>query len=353
MTRRAPNVGFAPRRGFAALTPYLADSPTAPLHLADNTNAFGVPPSALQAIQETRQADVVEYPPSSGPRLREAIASYLGVQPNEVVLGCGADDVIDCSFRAFCEPGQRVAFPDPTFVMARYFALSNGLTPVPVPVRPGGAADAAALLATEAAVVYICAPNNPTGLQPAVSDLRMLLDRAKGVVMIDEAYAEFTGETLVREVVQHARAIVVRTFSKAFGLAGLRIGYAIGPAALVLEIEKARGPFAVSNVALRAATVALANDLAWVQGRVQEAIAAREELVRLLRERSFAPLPSAANFVLVPVTDARRIAERLSQRGIGVRAFTRLTQIGDALRITVAPLDAMRRVADALVEVSQ
>jgi histidinol-phosphate aminotransferase len=150
--------------------------------------------------------------------------------------------------------------------------------------------------------------------------------------------------------VQNGRAIVVRTFSKAFGLAGLRIGYAVGAAQLVFEIEKARGPFAVSSVALHAATAALNDDIAWVKARVQEALAAREEFVRLLRARSFTPLPSAANFVLVPLPNARLVAERLAQRGIGVRAFTRLTGIGDALRITVAPIPAMQRVADALAE---
>ncbi|MGH7710116.1 MAG: pyridoxal phosphate-dependent aminotransferase [Gemmatimonadaceae bacterium] len=350
MTRAKPNELTAPRRALQDVMPVVADGPRAPLHLADNTNLFGAPPTALAVIQAADASDIVHYPPSSGPELREAIASYLSIQPNEVVLGCGGDDVIDCAFRAFCEPGDAVAFPDPTFVMARYFAMTNSLAPRPVSVRSDGTTDVAALIATRAPVVYACAPNNPTGLQPTAPELRVLLNEADGIVIIDEAYAEFAGETLAADIVQHGRAIVVRTFSKAFGLAGLRVGYAVGTPALMLEIEKARGPFPVTNVALRAATAAVTADLPWVQARVEDAIAARVELVRLLRTRGFTPLASAGNFVLVPVPNARDVAQRLAAIGIAVRAFSGLAQIGDALRITVAPLDAMHRVADALGE---
>lgn len=350
MTRFAPDTGFAPRPSFVAVDPYVSDSPPAALHLADNTNVFGVPPTALAEVLAATAEQVLQYPPSSGPALREAIASYLDVKPNEVVLGCGADGVMDCAFRAFCEPGEGVTFPVPTFMMSRYFALTNGLTPIPVAMHSDGSIDVDGLLAARASVIYVCAPNNPTGVQPSAVDLRTLLERATGIVVIDEAYAEFAGETLVADVMQQDRAIVVRTFSKAFGLAGLRVGYAIGAPALMLEIEKARGPFAVSSVALRAATAAITSDLPWVQARVKDAIASRDELVRLLRALGLAPLPSAANFVLVPVAGARQIAERLAQRGIAVRAFTQLPGVGDALRITAGPLDAMRRVADALSE---
>ena len=350
MTRAAPNASFVPRATFVDVVPYVSDSAPAALHLADNTNVFGAPPTALATIHAATAEQVLHYPPSSGPVLREAIASYHGVKPNEVVLACGGDGVMDCAFRALCEPGEAIVFPVPTFMMARYFALTNALTPIPVAMCADGSIDVEGLLAAPASLIYVCAPNNPTGVQPRAADLRALLERATGIVVLDEAYSEFAGETLVGEVVQQGRAIVVRTFSKAFGLAGLRVGYAIGVPSLMLEIEKARGPFAVSSVSLRAATAAITSDLPWVQARVKDAIASRSELVRLLTERGLAPLPSAANFVLVPVSGARRIAERLAKSGIAVRAFEQLPGIGDALRIAVAPLEAMRRVASALSE---
>lgn len=346
----APNVAFRARPSYQGLTPIVADDPPGALHLADNTNAFGAPPAALRTLAAAQPSDLTQYPSSSGPELREAIARYLGVAPNDVILGCGADNVIDCAFRALCEPGDAVAFPDPTFVMARYFAVTNGLRPVPVPLRADGGIDVAGLLGANARVIYLCAPNNPTGAQPNASDLQALLDRSDAVVLLDEAYAEFAGETRAELAPAHPRLVVLRTFSKAFGLAGLRVGYAVGSQPLVREIEKARGPFAVSTVALRAAQVAITDDMDWVRTRVRAAVAARDNLIALLQKRGLTPFPSVANFVLLPVPDARRTAEQLRARGITVRVFTRLTGIGDALRITVGPPEAMRRVADALLE---
>lgn len=339
------------RAAYDSVEPVVDDGPMAPLHLADNTNLFGTAPAILEAIRASAADDATQYPPSSGPELREAIAAYLHVKPNEVVLGTGGDGVIDCALRAFCEPGDAVAHPDPTFVMARYFATTNSLRPLPVPVRSDATVDVEALCAADAAAVYICAPNNPTGLQPTEVELRFVLERASGFVMIDEAYAEFAGATLTREIAQHPRAIIVRTFSKALGLAGMRVGYAVGEASLMREIEKARGPFAVSNVALRAATAVLTQGLSWVERCVSSALAARAELTALLVDRGFRPLPSAGNFVLVPVRDALHAFKGLAARGISVRPFRRLTSIGDAVRITVGPSQAMRRVADALREI--
>ena len=116
------------------------------------------------------------------------------------------------------------------------------------------------------------------------------------------------------------------------------------------ELEKARGPFAVSTIAIRAATAAITADLDWVRARVLDAIAAREELVRALRSHGFAPFQSAGNFLLVPVADARGTAQRFAERGIGVRPFSRLTTIGDGIRITVPRRDVIQRVVAALVE---
>lgn len=340
------------RPAYQRVEPVVDDGPMAALHLADNTNLFGTAPAILDAIRLSGADDATQYPPSSGPALREAIAGYLAVRPNEIVLGTGGDGVIDCALRAFCEPGDAVAHPDPTFVMARYFATTNSLRPVPVPVRPDATTDVEALCAAHAAAVYVCAPNNPTGLQPTEAELRFVLERARGFVMIDEAYAEFAGATLTPDIAQHPRAIVVRTFSKALGLAGMRVGYAVGDESLLREIEKARGPFAVSNVALRAATAVLTQGLAWVQQCISAALAARAELTALLLDRGFTPLSSAANFLLVPVPDSQNVVRGLAARGISVRPFRRLTAIGDAVRITVGPSNAMRRVADALVEVA-
>jgi len=338
------------RSAYRGLSTYSADAARAPLHLADNTNAFGTPPAALAAVLAVVSDDLSYYPPASGPQLREAIAAYVNVAPNEVLIGCGADALIDCSLRALCEPGDGVAFPDPAFVMARHFTVTNGLRPLPVAIVDGTSLDTAGLLAADARIIYVCAPNNPIGIQWPREALQQLLDRATGIVIVDEAYADYSGETLATVAGSHGRLVVLRTFSKAFGLAGMRVGFAVGAPTLLTEIEKARGPFPVSQVALHATQAAITSGLPWVRDHISKTIAAREDFVRLLRERGLAPLPSAANFVLVPVRDAVSLRTALAQRGIGVRAFSALTGIGDALRITIGPREAMARVASALGE---
>jgi histidinol-phosphate aminotransferase len=217
-----------------------------------------------------------------------------------------------------------------------------------VPVRADASTDIDGLIAKRAPLTYLCTPNNPTGLQPTREEQTRLLNEADGIVMIDEAYGEFAGPSLAKEVVAHERSLIVRTFSKAFGLAGMRVGYGIGSRRLVREIEKARGPFLVSSVGLAAATAAITDDRTWVTAQVAAAINAREVLVSLLRERGFTPYESHGNFVFVPVRNAKQTAQRLAEQGISVRFFSGLTVIGDAVRITVAPIDAMHRVAAAL-----
>ncbi|HEX5830151.1 MAG TPA: aminotransferase class I/II-fold pyridoxal phosphate-dependent enzyme, partial [Gemmatimonadaceae bacterium] len=137
------------------------------------------------------------------------------------------------------------------------------------------------------------------------------------------------------------RLLVVRTMSKAFGLAGLRVGYAAGAPALVAEVEKSRGPYKVNALAERAALAALREDLPWVRARIAEAVTNRERLADGLRAIGLAPLPSNANFVLVPVTDAAALAQRLRDAGVAVRPFSALPTIGDALRISVGPWEMM------------
>lgn len=342
---------WAPRRAYRELRAYDVDPTPCEITLADNTSPFGAPPAALRAIAAGVGDRLAQYPSTYSRALREGIAAYVGVAPDEIMVGCGSDEIMGCAFRALGEPGDRVAYMDPTFVMARVFAATNSLTPVPVPLTPRFDADAEALVAAQAPITYVCTPNNPTGLPIATASLDHVLTHAHGVVFIDEAYAEFAGSNLAREAPAHGRALVFRTFSKAFGLAGMRIGFAVGARALIAELEKARGPFTVTALGERAALAAVRDDLAWVRRNVARVVEARERFTAALRGQGFAPLPSAANFVLLPVDDSRTAQEALRDRGILVRHFTGLPGIGDALRISIADWPVMERVLAALRDV--
>ncbi len=234
--------------------------------------------------------------------------------------------------------------------MIPIFARMNGLEPVLVPLSGGTALDAAAMLATGARVIYLCSPNNPTGNLLDADDVARVVREAPGVVIIDEAYVDFAdGDS--RDLLQSSdRLLICRTMSKAYGLAGLRVGYALGAPALVAEVEKSRGPYKVNALAERAALVALREDGEWVRAHVAEAVANRQRLDAELRARALAPLPSAANFLLVPVPDAAFTASRLRARGVAVRPFVDLPSIGDALRISVGPWEMMQRFLDAFDE---
>lgn len=348
MNDRERAVPTPPRReGIDALHRYRGAATPGALDLSDNTNRFGMPPAAAAALRAFDPTASMRYPSAANDALREAIALRVGVSPEEIITGCGSDDVLDSALRAFGTTGARVAFPAPTFVMTAHFASGHALVPVPVPPRPDGTPDLDALLEARADLVYLCSPNNPTGATLPEGTLERVLAGTRGLVILDEAYAEFAGTSRAADAPALGRVLVSRTFSKAHGLAGLRVGYGVAARPVIEAIEKARGPYKVGTHAEAAALAALTDD-AWMRATVAEAVACRDRFAGALREAGFAPLPSAANFVLVPVADAVAADGALRARGIVVRAFTALHGVGDALRITVAPWPVLEPVLAAL-----
>jgi histidinol-phosphate aminotransferase len=329
---------------------YTTEAIRCEVDLSDNTNLWGPPPAAQQAIRELGDGSFTRYPSAYALSLKDALAEYAGVGRSWVVTGCGSDDILASAIRALAEPGESLAFCAPTFAMIPVFAKINGVAPVSVPMTATWDIDPEALIATGARIIYVCSPNNPTGTPASRAGLERLIAGAPGVVVLDEAYAEFAEDTRIDLTAASDRLLVVRTMSKAFGLAGLRIGYAVGAPGIVAEVEKSRGPYKVSVAAERAALAALAKDRAWVAARVADARDSRSRLAESLRALGLAPLPSQGNFVLVPVPGAAGVARRMREHGVAVRVFEGLPSIGDSLRITVGPASMMERVIVALEE---
>lgn len=318
------------------------------LDLTDNTNRWGVPPHAAAALRALDAEAVTRYPTLYTAPLKEALAHRLGVAPEMLVTGCGSDDLLDCAFRAFAEPDMVVAAPVPSFAMVPLFARGNALRYVGVPEDAAHQPDLDALLAARPRILYLCTPNNPTGVPVARARLERAVAEAPGLVVVDEAYAEFAGTSAVELLARADNLLVVRTCSKAYGLAGLRVGYAVGAPSVVLEVERARGPYKVSAPAERAALAAVRDDAAWVDEHVALAVAVRERLAAALRARGLSPLPSGANFVCVPVPGAVAVGQALRARGVAVRPFEGLPHVGDALRISVGPWEQMETLLGAL-----
>jgi histidinol-phosphate aminotransferase len=339
------------RESYRSISLYAPNRAPAAIDLSDNTNLWGIPPAASRAIHEAASSTVTRYPALYAADVKQAIADYVGVDPAMIVTGCGSDDVLDSAIRAFAEPGDVVAYPDPSFAMIPIFAQMNGLAGVAVPMTASHDVDPAGYAASDARVAYVCSPNNPTGGALSRRAIEQIVDESRGVVIVDEAYAEFAPSNVVDLASSSPRVLISRTLSKAFGLAGLRVGYAIGHPALVAEVEKSRGPYKVNGVAQRAAVAALTEDREWVAAHVREAIENRERLSGALRAMGLAPLPTAANFVLVPVPDAAGADRAMRERGIAVRPFTALPRIGDALRISVGPWEMLDACLTALADV--
>ncbi len=332
------------RPDFATIPRYSSGSEIA-VNLSDNTNLWGTPPAATAALARCASGGGAGYPDLYGASLKDVVAGIAGVAPECVVTGNGSDDVLDCAIRAFAGHGDRIAHPDPTFVMLPVFSRINGVVPIPVPLTSRFEMDADALLATEARIIYLCSPNNPTSTATSADTIRRVIAEAPGLVIIDEAYAEFAGGPgFLSEAPGFDRVLVCRTLSKAYGLAGLRVGYGTASARIIETIERSRGPYKVNAFAELAAVAAMTEDRAWVAARAADAVANRDRLAAGLRVLGLAPLDSATNFLCVPTPKASAIAANLRQKGISVRAFQKLPGIGDALRITAGPWELMERV---------
>jgi histidinol dehydrogenase len=350
-----PDSAFG-RSSYRTISLYNPDRTPSLIDLSDNTNLWGVPPAAKRALESATAQVVARYPSLYALDLKRALASYLGVRPDMVVTGCGSDDVLDSALRAFAEPGERIAYPDPTFPAIPIFARMNALEPVAVPLTTDYDADADRLLATGARIIYLCSPNNPTGNVLSRTAIERIVDEAPGVVILDEAYAEFADRDATDLLGRSERLLISRTMSKAFGLAGLRVGYAVGSPALVAEVEKSRGPYKVNALAELAALTALTEDMEWVRTHVGAAIESRQRLVAALREIGLTPLDSQSNFVFVPLASAPLVAKQMRALGVAVRPFDGLPAVspalrvsgGDALRISVGPWAALQTTLEAL-----
>jgi len=341
-----------PRQDYATLRRYDPGRTPVPVDLSDNTNLWGPHPGALDRIRSASPDDLRCYPEVYADGLRAAVSELFGVEPECVTTGAGSDDILDSAFRAAYGADALVAFPAPTFSMVGEIARMNGMTPRPVAWEEAFG-DPRALLADRPAVVYVCRPNNPTGDQLPEEWVEQLLEHAgEGgpLVVLDEAYADFAGASLVGWAPFQPNLLIARTCSKAYGLAGLRCGFAVGRPEVTLEVEKSRGPYKVSRLAAEVAAAALRDSDGWVARTVAECLDNRARLREAIDARGLRQLESHANFILVaaPSGSAADDTRALREQGVAVRPFTGIPGIGEGLRVTVAPWPMLARFLEAL-----
>jgi histidinol-phosphate aminotransferase len=341
-----------PRPDYAALHTYDPGRVPVPVDLSDNTNLWGPHPAGLSRIRTADADDLRFYPEVYADTLRRAVAARFGVDADCVTSGAGSDDVLDSAFRAASAAGAVVTYPAPTFSMIGDLARMNGMAPRPVPWADA-LSDPATLLQGDPALVYLCSPNNPTGaVLPGewIERLLALRDADGPLVVVDEAYADFGGTSLVGRAPRTPRLLVTRTCSKAYGLAGLRCGFGVGQRGVVLEVEKARGPYKVSRLAAEVVALVLEDADGWVGRTVAECLDNRDRLHGELERRGLRALESHANFIMMAAPSGSASADNDGLRSLGVtaRPFTGVPGIGEGLRVTVGPWPLMARFLDAL-----
>lgn len=329
------------RSGFDQVSVYDGDTGACSIDLSDNTNLWGMPPSALRALEDFSFADARRYPSAYSDELKDSLARYTGVEQSMIVTGCGSDDVLDAAIRAFGNHNGALTCCDPTFSMIPVLARINGVDVVAKPFDIDGDISIDEMLSDKSDIVYICSPNNPTGSSAGIDRIRSIADQFDGLVIVDCAYAEYSPTSTTPLLESCGNVLITRTMSKAFGMAGLRVGYGIGNPSVVREVEKSRGPYKVNALANVAAIATLENDLPWVNAAVTETLANRSRLVSRLQQLGISPMPSDANFILVPFANAVPASKRMFEAGVAVRAFADLSGIGPALRVTIGPWEMM------------
>ncbi|HIH69547.1 histidinol-phosphate transaminase [Methermicoccus shengliensis] len=318
--------------------------------LASNENPYGPSPEVVEAIK--RVASTVHmYPSQSMHGLRKRMAEYVGTEPERVLPTPGMDGLIEYVLRAFVCDGDEVIITSPTFSYYEIASLACGARVVHVPRKHFEvcAHDVLERASERTKVVFVCSPNNPTGNTVPLDVVEELADSLRAIVFVDEAYVEFSSCSLLGELLDYDNVVIGRTLSKAFGLAGLRVGYGVLPSCLMEPCQRVATPFALSSVAQAAAEGALA-DIEYMRECVSRIRRDRE----LLYDIPFKTYPSEANFVLVDVAPftAAEVCERLLKKGIIVRDCTGFYGMGKSyVRISVGTREQTKRVVEAMKEI--
>jgi histidinol-phosphate aminotransferase len=316
-----------------------------------NTNESPLPPSpkVLEAIRAAADDSLRLYPSPTSAPAREAIARKFGLKPEQVTLGNGGDDLIEMCFRAFAGAGDRVAYLNPTYPLLDPLCRVHEAVPsahpteLPWELPPSLGADPAPLK-------FIVNPNSPTGAFFATSDVEAAVAASSGVVVIDEAYVDFAPFTAVPLLQTHENVLILRTFSKSYALAGMRIGFALGSRQLIRDLDGVKDSYNLDRLAIVAAKAAI-EDEEHHRRIVTAVIEGRDFLVQELTALKFDLVPPAANFVFAkPPQPAAEVAAALRERRILVRHYDR-EPIGGWLRITVGTQQQHERLQVALKEI--
>lgn len=316
----------------------------ASIFLDANENAYGSPlPTAYNRYPDPMQA-----------RVKDRIAQIKGVPPHHIFLGNGSDEAIDILYRAFCNPGvDNVILCPPTYGMYEVSANINDVLIKRVNLTKEYQLDLEGIeqaIDANTKLIFLCSPNNPTGNALDREDIEVVLNNFTGIVVIDEAYINYSRhKSFIQELTEYPNLVVMQTLSKAWGLAALRVGMAFSSVAVIDVMNKIKPPYNINQASQELALAAL-NNVEQVNGWIRETVEERTELTRRLGQLPIVQYiyPSDANFLLVKTMDSKGIYDALVGRGIIVRDRSKVTLCEGCLRITIGTPEENARLLEAL-----
>jgi histidinol-phosphate aminotransferase len=315
--------------------------------LNTNENPYPPAPAVLRALHEAVDDRMRLYPDPEATALRRVASELYGVPVDHVLAGNGSDELLALLLRALVDPGDRVAFPVPTYSLYQTLVAVQGGVVVEVP-WPADWSLPAGIGSSGAKVTFLCNPNSPSGTIVPQDAIATLAERVEGVLVVDEAYVDFAPETAIGLVGRRRNVVVLRTLSKSYSLAGLRVGLAFGDPELLRGLRTVKDSYNLNRLS-QAAAVAALRDQETVRANVARVVRTRERLVEALRAIGYVVPASHANFVLGrrAGVDQAPVAAALARRGILVRHFTS-HGLGDALRVSIGTDDEIDAFLAAL-----
>lgn len=344
----------------SALRPYIPGKPIEELErelgirnslkLASNENPIGPSHAAVRAITAGLKKTLNRYPDGSGYYLKNALAKELSVKPEEIILGNGSNELIDIAGRTFLAPGDEAVMAHPSFVVYSMAVQAAGGKAIQVPLMDYKHDLDAMLNAVtpKTKMLFIANPNNPTGTMNTKEEFDRLMRKIKDgiLVVVDEAYHEYVTNTEYADTFKHFRGsrdiLILRTFSKIYGLAGLRIGYGIAHQEIITEMNKVRAPFNTNSVAQKAAIEAL-KDKGHIKKSREINNRGKKYLYKELSSLGIRHVPTEANFIYMPVADSMNIYKKLLHAGVIVRPMG-----PDAIRVTIGLPEENRKFIKAM-----
>ncbi len=343
-------------RGLREIEPYVAGNQPQGrnlIKLNTNENAYAPSPKVAEALAKFDSKDLRKYSSLDQADLRSALGQELGIDPDWIMVGNGSDDILSLAFQAFFNNDLPIIFPDLTYGFYKVWADLYHINYHEIPLNENFQIDTADYLADNGGIV-LANPNAPTGIYKPLEELEEILKANQDVVVIiDEAYINFGGQTALPLLKKYPNLFITRTFSKGAALAGLRVGYGLGNPdlmAVIRAVKNSVNPYSVNSLSEKLA-VAAVQDWGYYEDTCQKIMTSRDWFSQELQALGFVVLPSSANFILTkPLLSAGALFNYLESKRIYVRYFPKVERIKDYLRISIGRQDEMERV---LMEIQQ